>query len=832
MRHTRIGLVALSGVGLSLLAAACDHESFITEALKNPGGAGSGTMPTASGGAMNGSGGGTATSLCGTVAPDKTRPGYTAPRDPVVQTLLQSMPLEEKFKQMYGVPDPIARNSAVYLDIERSQDADGGNGKTVRGYRYRDAGRGVNLAAGQYDRPSKQTTDYSTAFPCESVRAASFDVDLEFQVGEAMGDETMGSKNNMLLAPCMNIIRHPYWGRTQETYSEDMYHTGRMASAMTAGIQQHVVGCAKHFAANNVENNRANQNAVIDEQTLREIYGRHFEMVVQDGGIGCIMASYNLINGKKNTQNKHLLRDILRTPIAQGGFGYRGLVLSDWWAMPGDQKAPDFNLQQQQTVEAVKAGMNLEVPWNLHYSALGSVINTPNGLTVDDINEAVGLILEQKARFQTLYTDQPMGMGTPVSSLGPDNVSLTNYDTHLDLAEETEIRSAVLLTNGPAGAPTLPIPSTAKTIAVLGKTVAVTVSTQTKPPVTGSILDFTKDVNIGDRGSSRVNADPAKSVGAGPGIQNVATTHGATVVTGNDPALAATADFVVVVVGLTAGDEGEEYSLDSHGDRANLDLPNDQAAFVASVIAQGKPTAVIVESGSIVNLPWVETPSTTNPNVATIWAGYGGERQGNAFGKLLFGDRNFSGKMPLAWATQGALPPFTSGTLSTTMGYFFGYRYYDDQARQGMPKTLVFPFGHGLSYTTFAYSDVTMPCATVTPTETWIDVTAKITNTGPVAGEEVAFLFLEGPPKPAGITGFRPVRELKSFTKVKLGAMGAADASQVVHLPIKVQDLRHWEGDANGHWVIDNGVYTVKVGKSEDPADLPATQSGTFTFQG
>jgi len=833
MRHTRFGLVALSGSFLSLLAVGCGHAGFIEDALHGNAGSGS-TTPSTGGATGTGSGGGPSSSggstpsACGTMPADKTRPGYTAERDPVVASLLQSMTIDEKYKQMYGVHNPAQHNSAAYLDIERSQDADGGNGKTVRGYRYRDAGRGVNLAAGQYDRPSDQMTDYSTAFPCESVRAASFDVNLEYDVGEAMGDETMASKNNMLLAPCMNIIRHPYWGRTQETYSEDMHHTGRMASAFTAGLQQHVIGCAKHFAANNVENNRSNQNAHMNEQTLREIYGRHFEMVVQEGGIGCIMASYNLINMVKNTQNKHLLRDILRTPVAQGGFGYKGFVLSDWWAMPGDQAVPDLNTATTQTIEAVKAGLNLELPWDLHYSALSAAMN--NGLTINDINEAVGQILEQKARFHTLYIDDPMGMGTPKSALS--GVSLTNTDDHLNLAEETEVRSAVLLTNGNADAPVLPIKSTQKNIAVVGLNVKVTVSSQTKPPVTGTQLDFSSTVNIGDRGSSRVNADPTKSVGAGPGIKNIADTlhpGNFTVTTGNTADAAASADFVVVVVGLTAGDEGEEYSLDSHGDRTSLDLPNKQADFVASVIALGKPTAVIVESGSIVNLPWVEMPSATNPNVATIWAGYGGQRQGNAFGKLLFGDRNFSGKMPLAWPNKDFLPNFRTGSGSTDMGYFFGYRHYDNLARLGTPATLVFPFGHGLSYTKFAYSDLTMPCAAATANDV-IDPTVKITNTGTVDGEEVAFLFVQGPPKPAGITGDRPVKELKAFTKVSLKATGQDGSSQVVHLPFRVQDLRHWEGEADGHWTIDAGTYTILVGGSADAKDL--TQMGTFTFQG
>ena len=194
-----------------------------------------------------------------------------------------------------------------------------------------------------------------------------------------MGDEVMGSLNNMLLAPCMNILRHPYWGRSQETYGEDMYHLGRMASALAAGIQEHVIATAKHFAANNIENGRANQVAVMDEQTLREVYVQHFAMVVQQGGVGSVMAAYNSIeeNGVtlKCTQNNHLLGDILKGDPSTNGLGFRGFVISDWWAMPGgSDHASDTSLAQSQTIRAVNAGLDDEVPWSLHFAQLPSVV--------------------------------------------------------------------------------------------------------------------------------------------------------------------------------------------------------------------------------------------------------------------------------------------------------------------------------------------------------------------------------------------------------------------------------------------------------------------------
>jgi beta-glucosidase len=781
--------------------------------------------PTA--GTTNGSG------ECSASMPSEpTRPGYAAARDPEVADLIRSMSLDSKIKQMYGIAAPPQDDTSKYNDIERSYDVPSGAGtRQVRGWKYRDAGRGVNLAQGQKDRPS-QGKDYATAFPVQSARAASWDVDMEMRVGEAMGEETMTSTNNMLLAPCMNIIRHPYWGRNQETYGEDMYHVGRMASALAAGIQKHVAACAKHFAANNIENNRANQNAQMTEQALRESFTRHFEMVVKDGGVACIMAAYNSVNSKKCTQNEHLLTDILRND-----FGYRGLVISDWWAMPGNQGPVDTQTAQAQATEAVKAGLDIEVPWALNMSQVGALVDK-GALTLADVNTSVERILEQKFRFKTTYTDDAYGIcqgvatlngpGTDLSQTTLSSDSITNNDEHLKLAEESEIESAVLLANGTSGAPVLPIGSSVTKIAVVGIDVNVKDNLRsTTPPSSGDTLNLATQVNIGDRGSSRVNADPAKSIGPCDGIKAAAASHNIpsdNVTCGNsvDAAGAQNADFVVVVVGLTAVDEGEEYSLASYGDRDTLDLPYNQADLVNQVLGLSKPTAVIIEAGSIVNVPWI-----SRSNHATIWAGYGGEHQGNAFGKLLFGDRNFSGKMAVSWPQQSDLPEFRSAAGETTdESYYFGYRHYDHLAANGDTRALVFPFGWGMSYTTFQYSNLQVPCGSVKKNGV-ANVTVDVANTGTIDGDEVVMMFVAGPPKPAGITGERPVKELKRFQRVTLKKAGDAsgeDAKRVT-LPLDVQDLRHWEGAQDGSWVIDEGQYTIMVGP--DAAHLPLT--GTIT---
>ncbi|HXS19332.1 MAG TPA: glycoside hydrolase family 3 N-terminal domain-containing protein, partial [Polyangiaceae bacterium] len=331
--------------------------------------------------------------------------GYCVPDEvkTSVDTVLSAMSSNHKAIQMLGIPE----GKRDYRDIERSPDVTVPGAGEIRGYRYRDAGRGVNMDAGQDNRPNDKK-NYATAFPAPSLRAASWDLDLERRIGSAIGDETAASLNNMNLGPCMNIVRHPFWGRTQETYGEDSYSIGRMSTAYSVGVQEYVVGCAKHFAANNIEYHRSQQNAVMSEQTLREIYGRHFEMIIQDGSMGCIMAAYNLINGVKATQSEHLLRDILKGPVSEGGMGFEGLVITDWWAMPGDQVTPDAPTAQSDTIQAVIAGTDIEVPWQMHYSE-ATLANADQTL----VEDAARRILTQKFLFNSAKSNQPWSKKKP-----------------------------------------------------------------------------------------------------------------------------------------------------------------------------------------------------------------------------------------------------------------------------------------------------------------------------------------------------------------------------------------------------------------------------------
>ena len=262
-----------------------------------------------------------------------------------------------------------------------------------------------------------------------------------------------------------------------------MFHIGRMASAMTAGLQEHVAACAKHFAANNIEKDRANQDARMDEQTLREIYLRHFEMVVQDGGVSCIMAAYNKINGVKSTQYKKLLTDILRGPLSAGGMAFRGTVLSDWWAMPGDQGG-EYGLPPEiagaYAKEAAEAGMDIEVPWDINYGQLETIVR--NGqLDQVHVDTSAERVLEQKFRFKTALASDNWGLKNPTRT-ALQGASIINNEPHLALAEEAAIKSAVLLRNGVEGTPVLPISGTSSiVVAGLDLPVAIRSTTPRSP---------------------------------------------------------------------------------------------------------------------------------------------------------------------------------------------------------------------------------------------------------------------------------------------------------------------------------------------------------------
>ena len=689
-------------------------------------------------------------------------------------------------------------NSSGYDDIFRTADSG-----SIKGFQFRDGPRGVDL-----DPVKGGGAGFTTAFPVASGRGATFDLDLENKVGEAMGDELIAAGGTMLLAPTVNVLRHPAWGRSQESYGEDSFLLGRLGSAFTVGVQTYAPVCLKHYAANNIEKDRATDIAKMDEQTLQEIYARHFGMIVQDAGAACVMAAYNLVDTdgtpKNCTQSKHLLTDVLRTQ-----YGFQGMVLSDWWAMPGGNGAPQ-NTWSANANEAINAGLDMELPWKMQFTSLPSITGIE-----PDVTQAAQRIVETKFRFHVGNTSGPIGLKPTTSGFDSAKYSITNNDDHIALAEKAAIEGTVLLKNDKN---VLPIATSVTKIAVAG----TQVPWMLRGISASGTVNFATDARIGDLGSSRVNADPAKSVSPCDGIKSQAPAN-VSVTCGDGAAgtaAAKAADFIVVVAGLTPEDEGEEYTITPEDSDRDGSLALDgkhggtaQNSYISQIVADnpGKPIVVVLEGGSAIDVSsWIS-------NVAgLVMAWYPGQSGGTALGKLLFGkDKtgtpvSFSGKLPITWpAAIGDEPPFSGngGNAKTTaMSYYLGYRWFDTQA-----KTPLYPFGFGLSYTTFEYSNLQVPCSSVT-TKGVVNVTVDVKNTGTVDGDEIVFLFVSYPGSkvPNRVDGYK---ELKGFQRATI----KAGQTVRVSIPVRVSDLWYWDV-ASKAAKVESGTVKIMVGGSSGQA--------------
>jgi beta-glucosidase len=518
-------------------------------------------------------------------------------------------------------------------------------------------------------------------------------------------------------------------------------------------------------------------------------------MVIQDAGVACVMAAYNKIQiGSGSAQFCSENADLLNTMLRQT-FGFKGFVISDWWAMKNGQNCAGASAESPEALAGLTAGLDIEMPWSLNYTQL-ETLNMPAQITA-----GAKRIVTQQFRFHSADPGMPIGLQTSQSTFSPANFSVAN-PAHLDLAYQSAIENMVLLKNDNG---TLPIPSSVKTIAVVGAVVPFTL--QEADVNTGNI-NFGTDLRTGDIGSSRTWPDPATSVGPLAGIQAAAAAMPSkiTVLSASDPTSIPDADFYVDVAGLTPEDEGEGYTSSdgSGGDRPNFDLDGKsstpkQNALIQAVIAKGKPMVVVLEGGSVINMPWLSTV----PAVVMAW--YPGQKGGQALADLLFGTKNFSGKLPVTWPAQYSdEPPLAGANQTTTMGYYVGYKYFDNQNIKPL-----FPFGFGLSYTNFAYSNLSVPCTAVNK-DSVVNVQVTVKNTGTVPGDEVSMLFVSySNANPPGAQHARPAKELKGFQRTTLmpGDM------KVVTIPLRIQDLKYWNATTHS-WQWDNGPVTIQVGGS------------------
>jgi beta-glucosidase len=657
---------------------------------------------------------------------------YRDPSQPVearVDDLLARMTLEEKVSQMHGLQlDAI---DGVYWTPDDDR-------LGIPGFRMCDGPRGVSGLTG-----------HTTAFPVASARAATFDPDLERRVGAAIGREARARGANVILAPTINLLRQPQWGRAQETYGEDSFVLGEMGAAFIRGAQEHVVASAKHFAMNSIEDTRFEVSVEADERTLREVYLAHFRKAVE-AGVGSVMSAYNRVRGAYCSENGHLLSDILK-----GEWGFDGFVESDWVAAV------------RSTAPSALAGLDIEMPMALYYGE--PLVEAVRGGDVPEsvIDDAVRRILRIKFRFGIF------------DGLPPVDPAVIESPEHRALALEVERRAIVLLRNERGALP-------------------LDRAGVRRLAVVGALADR---VNLGDLGSSFVRSTspvtPLAGVRAHAGDAEVIA------VTTNAPTAAeldaiAGADAAVVVVGLTAQDEGENGPIG--GDRDTLALAPDQVQLVADVAARQPRTVVVIEgSGAVLVEPFVDRVG------AILLAFYPGVEGGNAIAEVLFGDVVPSGKLPVTFARSAdQLPPFDHTSKRVVYEYDAGYRFVD---RHGFEPR--YPFGFGLSYTTFALADLSLEADEV-PADGTIRSLVDVTNTGARAGDEVVQLYVSHPASRV----LRSVRELKAFRRVSL----AAGETKTVALEVPARELAYWDVDAN-RWVVEPTTYRIEVGTSS--RDLP-----------
>ena len=609
-----------------------------------------------------------------------------------------------------------------------------------------DGPHGLRKQAGESDHLGLNPSVPATCFPTASAIANSWDAALGEEIGAALGEEAAAQEVSVALGPGLNMKRNPLCGRSFEYFSEDPYLAGKLAAGYIRGIQSKgVAACPKHFAVNSQETRRMASDSIVDERTLREIYLTGFEIAVKEGHPRSIMSSYNLVNGTYANENKHLLMEILR-----GEWGFDGAVITDWGG------SNDHAL-------GVKNGSTLEMP-------------APGGDSVRELLAAVesGKISESDidARLSELL---PLVFDTKAAL----DAAPREFDAaaHHALARRAAEESLVLLKNEGA---LLPLAAGSK-VAVIG--------------------DFAKNPRYQGAGSSMVNStqvdvlldkliDSELNV---IGYQQGFDRHGKPDAALQKSAceLATQADTVILCMGLDEIAESEGL------DRSNLRLAQNQVDLLQAVAAVNPKIAVVLYSGSVVETPWLDNCQ------ALLYAALGGQAGAGAVADALTGKVNPCGKLaetwPLTYADVPSAADFATRrkTVEYREGLYIGYRYFTTAE-----KAVRFPFGYGMSYTTFAYSDL------VTDEQ---GVSLTVTNTGSVAGTEIVQLYIAK--KNSEL--FRPAKELKGFARVTL----APGEKQRITIMLDDKAFRFWNVKAN-RWEIEGGEYELLVGASVEDIRL------------
>ena len=630
------------------------------------------------------------------------------------------------------------------------------------------------------DGPRGCVMDGATTFPVSMARGATFDPDLEERVGDAIGREIRALGGNYFGGVCINLLRHPAWGRAQESFGEDSFLLGVMGAALATGVQHHVMACVKHFALNSMENMRQDVDVTADQRTLHEVYLAHFKRVV-DAGVASLMTAYNSVNGEWAGQNRALIADILKDK-----WGFNGFTVTDFITGMRDAK------------KAALAGQDVEMPFATIYAQHLKDLVESGAVPMSRIDDAALRLLRQQVRF---------GQGRDAAAY---QRSVVGSAAHRAIAREAAAKSIVLLKNQGG---LLPLAGTG-TLAVIGRLAA--------------------EPNTGDGGSSMTHPDdvvtPLTGLRAALGDEAIAYDDGSDLDRARH--VAGEADTVLVVVGYTHADEGEYIppnQLQPHaalfpppgpgeealadklingmgdsgfspgGDRLSLTLRPEDEALIAKVAAANPRTVVAVMAGSAVIM---EAWRHTVPAILMLW--YPGQEGGHALADILLGKVNPSGRLPCTFPSSAdQLPFFDRDATAITYDLWHGYRKLLRDANQP-----AYPFGFGLSYTTFTQDNLRLAADTLKPDGT-LQATVDVTNAGSVAGDDVVQLYVSC----LGSKVERAPRELKAFARVHL----QPGETKTVDLAVPAAELA-WYDEKSG-WVVEATEYSAIIARNAHDND-------------
>jgi beta-glucosidase len=603
----------------------------------------------------------------------------------------------------------------------------------------------------------------ATCFPTASALSASWDMDLMQEVGAALGVESNALGVDLLLGPGINIKRSPLAGRNFEYFSEDPLLSGKLGAAYINGVQSQGVGAtAKHYVANNVETQRMWANSNLDDRTLNEIYMTPFEIAVKEGQPWSVMACYNRVQGIYGTESLQLLTDKLKNE-----WGFKGFVVSDWDAVVD-------------RVQGIRAGMHLEMP--------GKPARITNKMVVEAVKNNELDEQQLDSIVKDLLRIVFMGQNTE------DKFGDQNLEQHHQLARKVAAEAITLLKNSEK---LLPVETAKyKKIAVLGE-FAVNPryqgngSSQVKPTKLDKFIDIVRDEYgqgiefVYSAGYSLSNDDDLSLVEAAATI-------------------AADADLALVMAGLPLSYESEGI------DRTHIDLPPSHNKLISAVAKVQPNTAVILTNGSAIAMPWVDEVSA----ILETWLG--GQAGAGAIADAVFGKVNPSGKLaetfPVRLEDTPAYLNFPGEDGQVIYGerMFVGYRYYDKRNIEPL-----FPFGHGLSYTEFGYSDLKLSSTNITDNDQ-LQVSLTVSNTGKVKGKEVIQLYVADTESSVQ----RPIKELKAFDKIEL----APGESKEVSFTLNKRDFSYYS-KVYDRWLAESGKFEILVGSSSRDIRLKGSLS-------